>query len=57
MPSRGEEEISARELKVLRYMPTNLSRHEIAARLSVSVSVSVNTVITHIRSIYQAPGE
>lgn len=53
MPSRGEEEISARELKVLRYMPTNLSRHEIAARLSVSV----NTVITHIRSIYQAPGE
>jgi len=46
-PSRGEE-ISAGELKVLRYLPTNLSRHEIAAELSVSV----NTVSTHIRSIY-----
>jgi len=46
VPSRGEE-ISAGELKVLRYLPTNLSRHEIAAELSVSVSVS-----THIRSIY-----
>jgi LuxR family maltose regulon positive regulatory protein len=45
--SRGEE-ISAGELKVLRYLPTNLSRHEIAAQLSVSV----NTVSTHIRSIY-----
>jgi LuxR family maltose regulon positive regulatory protein len=31
---------------VLRYLPTNLSRHEIAAELSVSV----NTVSTHIRS-------
>ncbi len=47
MPSRGEE-ISAGELKVLRYLPTNLSRPEIAAELSVSV----NTVSTHIRSIY-----
>ena len=47
VPSRGEE-ISAGELKVLRYLPTNLSRHEIAAELSVSV----NTVSTHIRSIY-----
>jgi LuxR family transcriptional regulator, maltose regulon positive regulatory protein len=46
-PSR-EEEISAGELKVLRYLPTNLSRPEIAAELSVSV----NTVSTHIRSIY-----
>ena len=47
VPSRGEE-ISAGELKVLRYLPTNLSRPEIAAELSVSV----NTVSTHIRSIY-----
>ena len=47
VPSWGEE-ISAGELKVLRYLPTNLSRHEIAAELSVSV----NTVSTHIRSIY-----
>jgi LuxR family maltose regulon positive regulatory protein len=42
----------AGELKVLRYLPANLSRHEIAAELPVSVSVSVNTVGTHIRSIY-----
>jgi ATP/maltotriose-dependent transcriptional regulator MalT len=47
VPSRGKE-ISAGELKVLRYLPTNLSRHEIAAELPVSV----NTVSTHIRSIY-----
>jgi LuxR family transcriptional regulator, maltose regulon positive regulatory protein len=46
-PARGEE-ISAGELRVLRYLPTNLSRPEIAAELSVSV----HTVSTHIRSIY-----
>jgi LuxR family maltose regulon positive regulatory protein len=33
---------------VLRYLPTNLSRPEIASELSVLV----NTVNTHIRSIY-----
>ena len=42
------EELSPGELKVLRYLPTNLSRPEIAAELSVSV----NTVSTHIRNIY-----
>ncbi|HTE64889.1 MAG TPA: LuxR C-terminal-related transcriptional regulator, partial [Candidatus Binatia bacterium] len=42
------EELSPSELKVLRYLPTNLSRPEIASQLSVSV----NTVNTHIRSIY-----
>jgi LuxR family maltose regulon positive regulatory protein len=42
------EELSPGELKVLRYLPTNLSRPEIAAEMSVSV----NTVSTHIRSIY-----
>jgi LuxR family maltose regulon positive regulatory protein len=42
------EEISPGELRVLRYLPTNLSRVEIASELSVSV----NTVSTHIRSIY-----
>ncbi len=42
------EELSPGELRVLRYLPTNLSRPEIAAELSVSV----NTVSTHIRSIY-----
>ena len=33
---------------MLRYLPTNLSRPEIASELSVSV----NTVNTHIRNIY-----
>jgi LuxR family maltose regulon positive regulatory protein len=33
---------------VLRYLPTNLSRTEIASELSISV----NTVNTHVRSIY-----
>jgi LuxR family transcriptional regulator, maltose regulon positive regulatory protein len=42
------EELSPTELRVLRYLPTNLSRPEIASELSVSV----NTVNTHIRNIY-----
>jgi LuxR family maltose regulon positive regulatory protein len=42
------EQLSPSELRVLRYLPTNLSRPEIAGELSVSV----NTVNTHIRSIY-----
>jgi LuxR family transcriptional regulator, maltose regulon positive regulatory protein len=42
------EELSPGELRVLRYLPTNLSRPEIAGELSVSV----NTVNTHIRNIY-----
>ncbi len=42
------EELSPTELRVLRYLPTNLSRPEIASELSVSV----NTVNTHVRSIY-----
>jgi LuxR family transcriptional regulator, maltose regulon positive regulatory protein len=46
------EELSPGELKVLRYLPTNLSRPEIAAQLSVSV----NTVATHLRSIYAKLG-
>jgi LuxR family maltose regulon positive regulatory protein len=33
---------------VLRYLPTNLSRPEIAGQLSVSA----NTVNTHIRNVY-----
>jgi LuxR family maltose regulon positive regulatory protein len=36
------------ELRVLRYLPANLSRPEIAGELSVSL----NTVSTHLRSIY-----
>ena len=42
------EELSPGELRVLRYLPTNLSRPEIASELSVSL----NTVSTHIRNIY-----
>jgi LuxR family maltose regulon positive regulatory protein len=42
------EQLSPGELRVLRYLPTNLSRPEIAGQLSLSV----NTVNTHIRSIY-----
>jgi LuxR family maltose regulon positive regulatory protein len=42
------EELSPGELRVLRYLPTNLSRPEIAGELSVSP----NTVSTHLRSIY-----
>jgi LuxR family maltose regulon positive regulatory protein len=47
-PSPPPEELSPSELKVLRYLPTNLSRPEIASELSVSV----NTVNTHVRNIY-----
>ena len=47
-PPPDGEELSPGELRVLRYLPTNLSRPEIAGELSVSV----NTVSTHVRSIY-----
>lgn len=46
--SSPTDELSPSELRVLRYLPTNLSRPEIAGELSVSV----NTVNTHIRNIY-----
>ncbi len=46
------EELSPGELRVLRYLPTNLSRLEIAGELFVSP----NTVSTHIRSIYAKLG-
>jgi LuxR family maltose regulon positive regulatory protein len=42
------EQLSPGELRVLRYLPTNLSRPEIAGELSLSL----NTVSTHVRSIY-----
>jgi LuxR family maltose regulon positive regulatory protein len=45
-------ELSPGELRVLRYLPTNLSRREIAGELSVSV----NTVSTQLRSIYAKLG-
>jgi LuxR family transcriptional regulator, maltose regulon positive regulatory protein len=46
------EELSRSELRVLRYLPTNLTRREIAGELSVSP----NTVDTHIRRIYAKLG-
>jgi LuxR family maltose regulon positive regulatory protein len=51
-PLVDAEELSPGELKVLRYLSTNLSRPEIAGVLSVSV----NTVSTHVRSIYAKLG-
>ena len=52
-PPRGEpapllEDLSKGELRVLRYLPSNLKAPEIAAELCVSA----NTVRTHIRHIY-----
>jgi LuxR family maltose regulon positive regulatory protein len=44
--------LSPSELRVLRYLPTNLTRPEIAGQLSVSV----NTVNTHVRRIYSKLG-
>ncbi|MDQ1651524.1 MAG: LuxR family transcriptional regulator, maltose regulon positive regulatory protein, partial [Cryptosporangiaceae bacterium] len=46
------EKLSPGELRVMRYLPTNLSRPEIATELSISL----NTVSTHIRSIYAKLG-
>jgi LuxR family maltose regulon positive regulatory protein len=46
------EKLSRTELRVLRYLPTNLTRREISSELSVSV----NTVDTHIRRIYTKLG-
>ncbi len=43
------EPLSAREKAVLRYLPTDLSKAEIAAELFVSV----NTVKTHMKNIYR----
>ncbi|WP_245727407.1 LuxR C-terminal-related transcriptional regulator [Streptomyces vietnamensis] len=52
-PRRGPaEELSPSELRVLRYLPTNLTRPEIAGELSVSI----NTVSTHVRRIYSKLG-
>jgi len=46
------EELSPSELRVLRYLPTNLTRPEIAGELYVSI----NTVNTHLRNIYSKLG-
>jgi LuxR family maltose regulon positive regulatory protein len=46
------EELSPSELRVLRYLPTNLTRPEIASELYVSAA----TVNTHLRNIYSKLG-
>jgi LuxR family transcriptional regulator, maltose regulon positive regulatory protein len=51
-PPLPAEELSPSELRVLRYLPTNLSRPQIASELSVSL----NTVSTHVRNIYAKLG-
>jgi LuxR family transcriptional regulator, maltose regulon positive regulatory protein len=51
-PARPLAEFSPGELRVLRYLPTNLTRREIAGELSVSP----NTVSTQLRSVYAKLG-
>jgi LuxR family maltose regulon positive regulatory protein len=51
-PARLHEPISASETRVLRYLPTNLKVPEIADQLTLSV----NTVRTHIRHLYEKLG-
>jgi LuxR family maltose regulon positive regulatory protein len=46
------EELSPSALRVLRYLPTNMTRPEIARALYLSI----NTVNTHMRNIYSKLG-
>src|SRR5205807_7789737 len=43
-----QQELTQTEIRVLRFLPTNMSRTEIARELYLSV----NTVNTHVRNIY-----
>jgi LuxR family maltose regulon positive regulatory protein len=47
-PAPLQDELSAAELRVIRYLPTNLRAPEIASELFVST----NTIRTHLRHIY-----
>jgi LuxR family maltose regulon positive regulatory protein len=51
-PAPLVHELSPSELRVLRYLPTNLSRSEIARELAISQ----HTVNTHVRRIYAKLG-
>jgi LuxR family maltose regulon positive regulatory protein len=51
-PAPLARDLSPSELRVLRYLPTNLSRTEIAGELCISL----NTVNTHVRRIYAKLG-
>jgi LuxR family maltose regulon positive regulatory protein len=46
------EQLSSREVTVLRYLPSRLTSHEIAAQLFVSM----NTLKTHLKTIYRKLG-
>jgi LuxR family maltose regulon positive regulatory protein len=52
VPRPPAEPLSGSEIRVLRYLPTNLTAPEIARELSVSP----NTVRTHIKSLYAKLG-
>ncbi len=49
VPPRVTEPLSGSETRVLRFLPTNLSAPDISGQLSVSV----NTVRTHMRHVYE----
>jgi LuxR family maltose regulon positive regulatory protein len=51
-PARPREPLTGSETRVLRYLPTNLPAPEIAGQLSLSV----NTVRTHVRHLYEKLG-
>jgi LuxR family transcriptional regulator, maltose regulon positive regulatory protein len=51
-PHLPPEPLSASELRVLRYLPTNLTGPEVARELSISP----NTVKTHMRNLYTKLG-
>ena len=51
-PPAQAEDLSPSELRVLRFLPTNMTRPEIARELYVSI----NTVNTHVRNIYSKLG-
>jgi LuxR family maltose regulon positive regulatory protein len=51
-PQAPLEALSASEIRVLRYLPTNLTAPEIAGELYVSL----NTVRTHMRHVYEKLG-
>jgi hypothetical protein len=50
------EQLTASELRVLRYLPTNLSRPEIASQLSVSVNTATHMSATSTPSSRPATG-
>ena len=52
VPRSSAELLSGSELRVLRYLPTSLTAPEIARELSVSL----NTVKTHVRNLYAKLG-